>query len=268
MERVSGDHDLDFLFNCTKEELDPLVSILLNASTNYLEIDENYKRYNPDHTKYVGAIIADIQLFGGNSFANFFRGGEGVPYREILEDVCKDQGVLFNGNAGIEAIEKALLEKSLKSMWEKMSEDQRHKVLKELGGGSLNVARMGASAFVTIFRMGGFESYKLLVILANSLATAIVGHGLAFGANAALTKTMSIVVGPVGWVVGGAWTLFDIASPAKRVTVPVTVYIAALREIKKNEKFAKERKKVGCGCWCLLLIILGGIAAGAWCFLR
>ncbi|MBR6588347.1 MAG: hypothetical protein IKK82_13125 [Kiritimatiellae bacterium] len=79
-----------------------------------------------------------------------------------------------------------------------------------------------------------------MVMLVNGLATAILGRGLAFGANAALTKTISIVTGPIGWAVGGAWTLLDIASPAMRVTVPGTVYIAALREIKRNEKIAKE----------------------------
>lgn len=239
MERVPGDHDLDFLSECTKEQLDPLVSILLNAATNYLDINDDYKRYRPDHTKYVGAIIADFQLFGGNSVANTFR-GHGVPYREILEDVCDNQDVPYDKSAPTVLIEKALLEKSLRSMWSKMTEEQRQQILKELGAGSLNVSGTGASALLAIFRMGGFESYKVMLMLVNGLATAILGRGLAFGANAALTKTISIVTGPIGWAVGGAWTLLDIASPAMRVTVPGTVYIAALREIKRNEKLAKE----------------------------
>ena len=239
MECVPGDHDLDFLSECTKEQLDPLVSILLNAATNYLDINDDYKRYRPDHTKYVGAIIADFQLFGGNSVANTFR-GYGVPYREILEDVCDNQDVPYDKSAPTALIEKALLEKSLRSMWSKMTEEQRQQILKELGAGSLNISGTGASALLAIFRMGGFESYKVMLMLVNGLATAILGRGLAFGANAALTKTISIVTGPIGWAVGGAWTLLDIASPAMRVTVPGTVYIAALREIKRNEKLAKE----------------------------
>ena len=239
MERVPGDYELDFLSECTKEQLDPLVSILLKAATNYLDINPDYKRYRPDHTKYVSAIIADFQLFGGNSFANTIR-GHGVRYREILEDVCDNQKVPYDKSAPTEIIEKVLLEKSLRSMWSKMSEEQREQILKELGAGSLNVAGTGASALLAIFRMGGFESYKVMVMLVNGLATAILGRGLAFGANAALTKTISIVTGPIGWAVGGAWTLLDIASPAMRVTVPGTVYIAALREIKRNEKIAKE----------------------------
>ena len=35
MNTVPFDRDLDFLKQCTKDELDPLVTILLNASTNY-----------------------------------------------------------------------------------------------------------------------------------------------------------------------------------------------------------------------------------------
>jgi len=53
---------------------------------------------------------------------------------------------------------------------------------------------------------------------------------LSFGANAMLTKTMSILTGPIGWVVTGLWTVIDIAGPAYRVTIPAVIEIAALRQ--------------------------------------
>ena len=36
------------------------------------------------------------------------------------------------------------------------------------------------------------------------------------------------------------WTAIDIASPAYRVTVPATIYIAALRNMKRNALVAKK----------------------------
>lgn len=239
MERHPDDNELDFLYNCSNEELDPLVKVLLDAATNFLDVDANYKAYHPDHSKYVGAIIADLQLFGGNSVVNLFR-GHGVPYREILTDVCDKQDVSYSSSDSTEEIEKALLEKSLKSLWSKMTEEQRREVLEELGGGSVDIGGASASALIALFRMGGFGTYKIMLLLVNSLASMLIGRGLTLGANALLTRSLSIVTGPIGWTIGGVWALFDIASPAMRVTVPATVYVAALRGMKNTEKYAKE----------------------------
>jgi uncharacterized protein YaaW (UPF0174 family) len=40
------------------------------------------------------AIAAEIQLFGGDTVANLFR-GKGVMYREVLEDVAKKTVSIF-----------------------------------------------------------------------------------------------------------------------------------------------------------------------------
>lgn len=238
MKPVPSDRDLDFLKHCTKEELDPLVSILLNASTNWLAIDENYKFYNPDHTKYVDAIIADYQTFGGNTVANMWR-GYGVPYWEILKDVCDNQKVSV-GDEKFQTMEANLLEKSLKGMWESLDESQRRQIASEIGGSSFSAGGLGSEALLAAFRMGGFTSYKLTLMLVNGLAKIVLGRGLSFGANMALARTLSIVTGPIGWTIGGLWTALDIASPAYRVTVPATIYIAALRKMKLEARIGEK----------------------------
>jgi len=244
MNPVPGDHDLDFLYSCTKEELDPFAHILTDASTNWITSEERYKRHSPDHTKYVDILIADFQRFGGNTLANMFRDlfkdSGGVPYREILTDVCDNQKISYEKNGSVENLECALLEKTLKAMWSKLSEEQRREILKELGVGSASLGGTGAAAIMTAFRMGGFTSYQVMLMLVNSLSAMLFGRGLAFGVNATLTKTLSIVTGPIGWAVGGLWTMCDIASPAMRVTVPATTYVAALRQIKNTERYAKD----------------------------
>lgn len=238
MEKHPEDHDLDFLYRCTNAELDLLVNILLKAATNMLEIDESYKRWQPNHRKYIDAIIADYQTFGGNTLVNTFR-GHGVPYREILSDVCDQQGVKCKTNS-LDDLENALLSNSLTELFSKMSESERREVLKEVGGASVKIAGTGASALIAAFRLGGFTSYKVMLMLVNGLSKLVIGRGLALGANAALSKTLSIVTGPIGWTIGGVWTAIDIASPAYRVTVPATIYIAALRNMKRNALVAKK----------------------------
>ena len=55
-----------------------------------------------------------------------------------------------------------------------------------------------------------------------------------------VTESYKQTAGPVGWILTGVWTAFDFASQAYRVTIPSCIYIAALRKMKENEKFAKE----------------------------
>lgn len=88
-------------------------------------------------------------------------------------------------------------------------------------------ARSAAIQFA--IRKGGFAAYKIAVIVANAIARALLGRGLSLAANAALTKWMSIFAGPIGWAVTVLWTVFDIAGPAYRVTIPCVVQIAYMR---------------------------------------
>ncbi|MNH46242.1 hypothetical protein D3C79_1089360 [compost metagenome] len=51
---------------------------------------------------------------------------------------------------------------------------------------------------------------------------------------------MAVLTGPIGWVVTGAWTMVDIASPAYRVTIPAVIQVAALRQKALYEKQAEQ----------------------------
>lgn len=76
------------LSTCTNQELEPLVKIIIETSTNSLDENERYKKYKPNHKKYHKEIGDEIRLFGSDSFASFLRRGDGIEYEEILRDVC------------------------------------------------------------------------------------------------------------------------------------------------------------------------------------
>ena len=69
------DSDLEFLKKCSSEDLDILVSILTTDKdgtarlTEDLTINERFKKYAPDHNKYWDLVAAEVQGFGGNTFA-------------------------------------------------------------------------------------------------------------------------------------------------------------------------------------------------------
>ena len=76
----------------TVEDLQFLVDLILNKLSNYLSNNDVYKTYAPRHSMYADVIAQEIRCYGGNSFANLFRGGEGPSYSEIVCDIAKKLG--------------------------------------------------------------------------------------------------------------------------------------------------------------------------------
>lgn len=53
---------------------------------------------------------------------------------------------------------------------------------------------------------------------------------IVIGRNLLLARLIGVATGPIGWALTGTWTAFDLAGPAKRVTVPAVIQIAVLRK--------------------------------------
>ncbi len=104
------DSDLEFLKQLESSDLLDLFDALVYDEDGTLRMNEEltnsteYKRYGRDYAKYPERIAEELQRYGGNSFANFFR-GEGVLYKEILCDVCDHLKVSYNEKSSISLIE-------------------------------------------------------------------------------------------------------------------------------------------------------------------
>ncbi|MXW92746.1 MAG: helix-turn-helix domain-containing protein [Rhodospirillaceae bacterium] len=224
------DEGLDFLADVPSEHLEGLVALMIEDRNEELTDTEGYKRHHPDHNKYWREIATEIQTFGGNTFSNIYR-GEGTIYREILHDVCDRLKVNYNKGSSIQGIEMNLLQKALADSFEKLDPDQRVEVLKVLG--EKNATNLTSNAAVAaaqvLLRTSGFAAYKWSLIIVNGILKQSIGRGLSLGANMALTRTLSVAIGPVGWALTAAWTAYDLAGPAYRITVPSVLYVAALR---------------------------------------
>lgn len=228
---MNMDKDLEVLRKFSAEELKVLVE-LMEKKLSY-DLPDNAGIYPTNH---VEKIADEFCKFGGNTIANILRGGEGVSYREVLTDVCKDLKVPFNANNSIEHIERNLLETVLESAWENMSEEDKQQLLDELGyKGKMPKGGIWGLFALQIGKSAGFTTYQVALIIANFVAKQVTGTGLALATNAALTTVLKgalQILGPVLW----AWTLVDIASPSKKVTIPGCIYIAALRQVKEIDE--------------------------------
>lgn len=239
------DKNLFFLHNADSSDLKILVDYLTKDKdgdtrlTEKLTYTENYKKYYPNQLQLMCEDIAEeLQLYGGNTFMNMFR-GHGVEYKEILIDVCDKMKVNYNKNSSVEMIEYNLLQTILIDSLDNMSVEELEILMKEM---EIPTQGFGKQVFVAALQIaikkGSFSVYKMAVIVANAVSKALLGRGLALASNAALTRSLSIFAGTIGWAVTAIWTAIDIAGPAYRITIPSVIQIAYMRakyNMKKEE---------------------------------
>ncbi len=230
------DRDLEFLKQLESSDLLDLFEVLVFGKDGEKRHNEKltssieYKRHGDDYAKYAERIAEELQYYGSNSFASALR-GTGVLYREILCEVCNKLKVNYNKKSDTTLIEENMLSSILQKSLEKMSDEEIRELCDELGVKNTNKLGKQAlsAATLTLFKMGGFKSYQLALIVANAVIKAIFQRELSLGTNAALTRGLSILTGPVGWIITGVWTAIDIAGPAYRVTIPACIMVATLR---------------------------------------
>ncbi|MBQ9487418.1 MAG: hypothetical protein IJU91_06435 [Selenomonadaceae bacterium] len=225
---------LEFLKDCTNEELGVLVELITDKGslTELLTGSKVYKENYPNHRAYVDLIQQEIIDFGYNSL-NIF--GD-RSYKEVVKKVCKKMKV-YDSSDDMYEMENKILGKAFHDSFDKMTEEDKKAILQDLNLNGLKLkdleGRGGTLAFAGLFKAGGFGSYKMSVIVANSLARMITGKGLSLAVNAGLTRALSVFAGPFA-IIMAAWTVVDIAGPAYRVISNAVPAIAALRKIHAN----------------------------------
>jgi len=236
------DKGLEFLKNCSNSELQELLEILIYDKDGEIRLTEEitqnhaYIRHQPDHSKYWELIAAELQAFGGNTFATMFRGGKGVLYHEILCDVCKKLKVDFTKESPTKIVEWKFLQKITSETLEQMNEAERIAFLKEadfnLSNGDISYGSLSTATITTLLNTP--TSYKIIVATANYLiklllGKIVVGSGVAIAVNASLGRAAGVLFGPIGWAASGVWLAADIAGAAYRVTTPAVIKVATLR---------------------------------------
>ena len=135
------DPDLAFLKRCEAEDLETLFWYLTHDSEGnshrsgalmkHPDIDIALSEDPPAYHDIWELMAAELQLFGGNTFSNAFR-RKGVPYRELLCDVCGVLKVKIDKSAAAFEIESAMLQHVFKQSWENLSDEERLSLLVEL----------------------------------------------------------------------------------------------------------------------------------------
>tara|TARA_R110002050_G_scaffold28607_1_gene74121 strand:- start:346 stop:1596 length:1251 start_codon:yes stop_codon:yes gene_type:complete len=212
------------------KDIDPLLK--------YLDLDKSELRPSKTSTENDARTIAShLRKMGSNDFATLLRGGDGVPYSEVVYDVGKKLKVPGIAEGPASANEKKIIEKLFADALDKMTEEERRQLMASIGISSKDIPFGSSGLIITqllLKEFGGFAVYKSTLIVANLISRALLGSGLSFATNAAITRTIGAALGPIGWIVSGAWLAVDLAGPAYRKTVPAVIHVAMLRQIVQN----------------------------------
>lgn len=236
------DKDLHFLAECRREDLRTLADYLTHDAKGEIRMSEQltdtlaYVRNYPDNMHGLWREIAgELQRYGGNTIVNCFR-QQGVCYHVILKDVCKKMHVPYSNNTSTEWIEQHLLQKIFMDAVEKMNVQELQELVETLDIPVKNFkTQFVVAAFQVALRKGGnVLGARMAVYVAHILSRMMLGRGLFFIGSNAVGKTASLLTGPLGWALTAGWTIYDLSSPAYRVTIPCVIQIAYMRSVYKS----------------------------------
>lgn len=235
---------IDVLRNGDVDDISILVDLITDKGAGRISLSSDACRQlnmaNKDRVfenSTIDLIVNELSRFGGNSLANLFRGGAGIPYEEIVRDVATHLKTQHTKSCKCEDIEISIISKVLQQSLEKMNEEQRESLFNSLGKDYEYAPDYSAKTGVLSTLMSsGVAAFTATTIVANASVHAILGRGLVMGASGGAVRGIGLFAGPVGWAITAIWTAFDLASPAYRVTVPCVIQIAYMRQKELSKK--------------------------------
>ncbi len=248
------DPDLSFLKDLSNDELMPIVAIMKDRISDELSYEAK-----TDPKNNLAEIIRELELYGGYTHANVGRGifnwlfsgkfeRKGVPYREILEDVCKKKRIQFDRNLSTEDLGKLLVEQTLEQTIDKMDPNQRKDLIDAMAQGmeenEFNYVLKQVGGRDDLLYSSGRTIANLLVSVASGEEFSAVSLICGISENFEVPIPLSVNLLANGYLnFLGGWEYIvitviaaaEIGSPAYRVTVPAVTYIECMRIIQREK---------------------------------
>ena len=232
------DNDLQFLQYCDNEDLRTLCDILTfdnNGKIRFCESlskSDNYRSCYPRNMVGMWKDLAcELQCNGGNTLCNLFRNGQGPAYEQIVYDVCKRMKIkdIRKYDSAEDMEQKLLLAVASKAL-DELSEDEIRTIMNKCHIHGYDYTKAGLLALLVAMRE---FNHRVFVIVVHTIMRMIEEVLLVRGAMVVGTGMMNrgavLLCGPLGWLLLGGWTVWDIMGPAYRVTIPAVIQVAYMR---------------------------------------
>lgn len=250
MSNYLEDKDLEFLKNCPNEDLKALADLLVFAEDGKKRWNEklsgkkSYMESYPNNLKnVVNDIILELQCYGADTIAStvreLFGKHPGVPYREILMDVCDKKKITYNKESSTERIEFHFIQSIIEETLQKATDEELLTIAEEVGvsfiGGETREQIIDAvlqkSTSPTLF------AKMTDIVYSAVLPGTVVGVAGAAAAQAAaavavrvgLPRLVGLAIPAINAFMWG-WLIKDLSGPAYRITVPAVVMIINFRQ--------------------------------------
>jgi uncharacterized protein YaaW (UPF0174 family) len=233
LERMSSDELLALAAMLSLHEFDNPT----NATLSHLNAAAPEDRKTPfsglPRERMIKEIEFEVCSAGGYTVANIFRGGKGVPYREVVRDVAEHVGAQVTPVDTICEIESKIAMKTFRTMLNSLSEQQPAELAENLelfaqSHGKSFATQGGVLVALTAAQLSGFGIYVAASTVVGA-ATGLLGFTLPFVFYATLSKVLAVVIGPIGWVGLGLSAIYRVGSPNMKKLVPAVLFIAAKR---------------------------------------
>jgi uncharacterized protein YaaW (UPF0174 family) len=241
---------------------------VLNWAANYNKENDVVKMFWDQlcHTLGMSAsstgneILGEVRAYGGNTFANWFR-GEGVPYVEVAYDVADALRPTLTWardykKGDLVSIEKYVLKQMEISdddvnqilMGIKMATDAKIKKILKEGVPKIATAviantvgktvgkKLASKAAEAVLKKAAEAAAKKAAKKAAAAAAKKAARKAAEEAAKQVAKQALIRLMAAINIALVVWTVVDIAGPAMRKTIPSVTYLALLRQLHKNVK--------------------------------
>lgn len=239
------DKDLRFLSSCKNEDLRVLCDILTHDRLGNIRIteqltstDEYNRNYPEDMLFLVPQISNELLKYGSNTLATFWH-NEPDSYETVLRRVCKQMDVRTMEQDSVTKMERNLLTTLCQDTLNKMSERELRLLANENGIPDKRLTRQAlTAALLMAVRTSRAVLTRIAARVIQYIVEIITIRGVATAGIETATRAVSGALGPIGWIALGAWTVYDISSPAYRVCVPAVLQVAYMR----LNRFEKERR--------------------------
>ena len=241
---MTTDKDLRFLSSCENEDLRVLCDILTHDRLGNIRIteqltstDEYNRNYPEDMLFLVPQISNELLKYGSNTLATFWH-NEPDSYQTVLRRVCKQMDVRTMEQDSVAKMEHNLLTTLCQDTLNKMSERELRLLANENGIQDKTLTRQAlTAALLMAIRTSRAVLTRIAARVIQYIVEIITIRGVATAGIETATRAVGGALGPIGWIALGAWTVYDITSPAYRVCVPAVLQVAYMR----LNRFEKER---------------------------
>jgi uncharacterized protein YaaW (UPF0174 family) len=241
---MTTDKDLRFLSSCENEDLRVLCDILTHDRLGNIRVteqltstDEYNRNYPEDMLFLVPQISNELLKYGSNTLATFWH-NEPDSYETVLRRVCKQMDVRTVEQDSVAKMEHNLLTTLCQDTLNKMSERELRLLANENGIPDKTLTRQAlTAALLMAVRTSRAVLTRIAARVIQYIVELITIRGVATAGIETATRAVGGALGPIGWIALGAWTVYDITSPAYRVCVPAVLQVAYMR----LNRFEKER---------------------------